>query len=291
MYLINGVCFKSILNTVKFVLLSFLLLSLGACGVEDLSLNPASAKFLYVTNPNIPDKKIDRRFTPIINQFVRDAKKYGLNAQKPAKNLRQVLFFEGLLDGQIPNIKGYRNENKSLAGFCIAWQEINSITRNRVETHYIIFFDASYQDKIDSYEFKAIAYHELSHCLFKAVHTSLPDKDFVLSAKDRMSAYLKTESQSGNMKRIDPKELRVEDVPPEGLVAFNGYYYSKSLIEELKVRFAKEYNDEMILNNHIMNEFMAGDEAFWGQNWDFMANELFTSLGGVLPTARTTIIE
>lgn len=271
----NSIDFKKALMILMFASVA------SACGTENMSLNPNSAKFFYTENNALPKKSIDPRISHLIGEFVNDAAQYGIDLSKGPKHILRFEFFQGLSEGVTPPFVTFgNNEGEAVTlGVCSVLEEKNPFNDKHIDTSYVIYFDSYFENYMSSFEFKAVVYHELAHCLMGAEHTkpkAIPLRhEYVRTHLHEKIEVLK---ENGEIEGFLPEDIQTSKVkiPHEGLVFFEGYFYPSTTINGLQKTFEDEYEILKADSIEIMDPGLERDENFWIKNLNSLIKRLFT---------------
>jgi hypothetical protein len=147
-----------------------LALTLTGCGSTGLSGDPRSARFLMLNN-KAPAGYINPRISPLIDQYMQDAANAGLSSPKfPVWKLKIFDFADGLLQGDIPHGQTVETQTTARLGICMFLEGVNPINHKRAYDLQAIYFDSSLREVDTGFAFRAVVWHELSHCLFGMSH-------------------------------------------------------------------------------------------------------------------------
>ena len=269
-----------------------MLFPLCGCGTAT---DPNSPKFLANSNASgIAPYNVDSRLGGIIGSYLADAAGFSLDASVGMKNIQQIIFVDNLDSGAGLDAGGTgTHEQGLLIGECSKATATNTINDKKIRDYSFVFLDSKYESKIDTPVFKALFYHELSHCLFSAVHTHW-NVDGVKSVKDRTAVAFVAQGVTGRTPEASEithssvtvlsepgvEISRITDNAPPGETLLGGLLYPSSVVGPILSAAQAAYDAENIKQNQIMAPYLVLEDSYWEDNWDELVGDLFTSLGG-----------
>lgn len=221
-----------------------------SCG-GGTSIDPTSPRFLYKGLKGLPGSHREANLQEVLDEFIREAANRGFDPRSEEPRLRVLGFHDGLSEGNMPPIKGTHAEGHAPAGICITAREVNPVNKKKIGVHHFVYFDASLKKSVGTPYFKAIAFHEFSHCLLGKKHGEALDLKGIRTPVQRMSDEMDAR----------PDEVEAAVTPLER--------------DEMYQRARYAYFDDIAAQHDIMAPGILHDPDFWAYKWDEMLEKLF----------------